>query len=66
MRNKRDKNWLGWNSHFPPGAVTENWSVVQDPRLLAVPAAAVALGPTVIVVAVTGSFNTKVSKSSLN
>ena len=53
------------DSHFPPGAVTENWSVLQAPRLLAVPAAAV-VGPTVMVVAVTGSFNTKVSKSSLS
>ena len=58
--------WLGWaDSHFPPGAVTENWSVLQAPRLLADPAAAVE-GPTVTVSAVTGSFNTKVSKSSLS
>ena len=54
---------------FPPGAVTENWSVKQLPRLLANPAAAgpgVGPVPTVLVVAVTGSFRTNVSKSSLS
>ena len=45
--------------------MTENVSVLQFPILLAVPAAAVA-GPVVMVVAVTGSFRTNVSKSSLN
>ena len=51
--------------HFPPGTVTVNWSTLQAPRLLAVPAAAVA-GPIVTVVTVTGLFRAKVSKSSLN
>ena len=45
--------------------MTENWSVLQSPRLLAVPAALVA-GPTVTVDAVTGSLRTNVSKSNLS
>jgi len=50
---------------LPPGTVTPKESVSQFPCLVADPAAAAA-GPTVMVVGVTGSFSTNVSKSSLS